>query len=152
MRGCIADRLIEVLVGLLESLHKKGDSEFVDALIEWDLSFSQMLVLTVLSRQAEPVPINELAERSRLSVASAGRNVDALVNVGLVDRREDSRDRRIKRVSLSKTGLALHAKHYEAMHAEVAKLVELLPEEHGQPLLQALEPIVARGTPSRGKA
>lgn len=152
MRGTNADRLTRVIVDLLEELHKKGDSEFVDALIELDLSFSQMMVLTVLSRQPGPVPINELAERTKLSVASAGRNVDALVTAGLVDRREDPHDRRIKRVSLSEQGLTLHAKHYEAMHDEVAKFVDLLPDEHAQPLLEALEPIVATRTPAREKA
>lgn len=141
-----------MLVDLVEQLHNKGDSEFVEGLTRLNLSFAQMRLLMVLSRHEEPVPINELAEGARLSVASAGRNVDALVTLGLVDRREDPSDRRVKRVSLSAAGVALDTKHHEAMRAQVAALVQDLPIDQVERLRDALGPIVERGhEPGGGK-
>ena len=48
--------------------------------------------------------MNEIAQQVNLSLAAAGRTVDKLVGTGLVDRREDIADRRVKRVSLTAEG------------------------------------------------
>ncbi|MER2222747.1 MAG: helix-turn-helix domain-containing protein, partial [Rhodococcus sp. (in: high G+C Gram-positive bacteria)] len=94
-----SDDLYGALDELFTRLMSAGDSESIDALIELDLSFSQVRVLFVLAQRDAAIPINEVADELRLSVAATGRNIDQLVNMGLVDRREDERDRRVKRVS-----------------------------------------------------
>lgn len=114
----------------------------MDALVALDLSFSQVRILFVLSWH-DDLPINELAERLRLSVATAGRNVDQLVSQGLVTRREDESDRRIKRVSLSDAGRTVATTHLECRRDQLRQFAARVPELDRQRLIDALNPILA---------
>ena len=100
----------------------------MDNLIELDLTFSQVRMLFALVQHGEPLPINEVAERLRLSVAAAGRNVDQLVKLGLVVRREDERDRRVKRVSLSEAGHKVATQHIECKRDQLRRFAWRVPE------------------------
>ncbi|MGH3803033.1 MAG: MarR family winged helix-turn-helix transcriptional regulator, partial [Pseudonocardiaceae bacterium] len=97
-------------------------------LIELDLTFSQVRMLFALGQHGEPLPINEVAERLRLSVAAAGRNVDQLVKLGLVVRREDERDRRVKRVSLSEAGHKVTNQHIDCKRDQLRRFAWRVPE------------------------
>ncbi|QHE68257.1 MarR family winged helix-turn-helix transcriptional regulator [Rhodococcus sp. WAY2] len=120
-----------------------GESESMDALIELDLTFSQVRMLFALAQHGEPLPIHEVAERLRLSVAAAGRNVDQLVKLGLVVRREDDRDRRVKRVSLSEAGHELANHHIDCKRDQLRQFAWRIPEAERARLIEALQPILA---------
>ena len=138
-----SDDLYGALDELFTRLMCAGDSESFDALIELDLSFSQVRVLFVLAQRDAAIPINEVADELRLSVAATGRNIDQLVNMGLVDRREDERDRRVKRVSLSEAGRKVTTNHIECKRGQLREFASRVPEPERIRLFEALKPILA---------
>ncbi|CRK52678.1 MarR family transcriptional regulator [Rhodococcus sp. RD6.2] len=137
------DQLFRALDEFVTRLMGIGEGEAMDRLIALDLSFSQVRTLFVLAQCGQPVPINEIADRLHLSVAAAGRNVDQLLHQGLLDRREDSADRRIKRVSLSDAGRTVVASHIEAKRDEVRAFTGRLPEPTRTQLFESLQAVLA---------
>jgi len=137
------DFLFELLNDFFTQLLSAGESESMDNLIELDLTFSQVRMLFALAQHGEPLPINEVAERLRLSVAAAGRNVDQLVKLGLVVRREDERDRRVKRVSLSEAGHKVANQHIDCKRDQLRRFAWRVPESERTRLIEALQPILA---------
>jgi DNA-binding MarR family transcriptional regulator len=113
---------------------------------EHDLTLSQLKTLSMLSELASssPLSLKDLAERLGISLPAASRAVDPLVRRGLVERREDSEDRRIKRVSTTQKGDALVER---LMAARVSALEELLSgfnSTERRKLGDALDEIMAR--------
>jgi len=98
------DPLAAQLIGAIFPLFKDSQSEVMAATAEFDLTFSQLRMLFVLDRAQADLAINELADSVSLSMAAAGRAADGMVRSGLLFRREDVEDRRIKRIGLSPAG------------------------------------------------
>lgn len=139
------DDLYDVLVEFVTRLMNVGESGGLDALSRSDLSFSQVRTLFLLSSTAEPLPIHAVAEALGLSVAAAGRNVDQLVGLGMVERRESASDRRVKLVSLTPVGERLAAQHIEAKHESLKAFTRALPPEQCAQLHRALTDVLAGG-------
>lgn len=138
-----SDDLFGALDELFIRLMSASDSESLAALVELDLSFTQVRVLFTLTQCEAPIPINEVADELQLSVAATGRNIDYLLNMGLVDRREDERDRRIKRVSLSEAGRKVTSNHIECKRGQLRDFASRIPAPDRLRLVEALEPILA---------
>ena len=98
------DPLAADLIGAIFPLFKDSQSEVMAATAEFELTFSQLRMLFVLDKAEADLAINELADRVSLSMAAAGRAADGMVRAGLLFRREDVEDRRIKRIGLSSKG------------------------------------------------
>ena len=113
MEGLAGDTY-QLVEQFLLRLHYLGEAEAMDALVETDLSFSQVRAIFGLTVHDAPIPINELAHELRMSMAATGRVVDQLVNDGLIERREDPHDRRVRLISLSPAGRSLTEKHLDA--------------------------------------
>lgn len=143
MTSSSPDELYEALEQFLVRLLSMGESDSMDALVETDLSFSQARTLFVLARHCDPVPIHEVAQALRMSVASTGRNVDQLVTQGLVVRREDEQDRRVRLVTLSVSGRALAQKHVDAKRQGLRAFVQRLSAADRDRLCESLRPILA---------
>jgi DNA-binding MarR family transcriptional regulator len=139
------DELHDVLMEFLTRLMSASESDGLDALVESDLSFSQVRTLFLLTRTAAPMPIHAVAEALRLSVAAAGRNVEQLLCLDMVERRESTTDRRVKLVSLTPTGERLVAQHLEAKRESFKAFTDALPPEHSDALHRALTNILAGG-------
>lgn len=133
------------LVGFLAHLKKSGEAHILAVAAGLDLSFSQLRALFVLADCQEELAVNELAERLALSMATAGRAVQALARAGMVTRREDEQDRRVKRIRLSEHGRTFVAGFVHAHRAAVRECVESLTERQRERLAEALAPILARG-------
>jgi DNA-binding MarR family transcriptional regulator len=144
LRHVSVDDLTGVLGDFVTHLKKIGEGRSIQLAAGLDLSFSQLCTLFIVDDSEHALAVHELAERLGLSVAAAGRAVDALVREGLVDRREDDHDRRIKRVSLSEPGKALLWKLTEAHQEALRAFAELLTDTERDNLFHALEPILAR--------
>ena len=129
----------------LMRLMSASESDGLEALVDSDLSLSQVRVLFLLTRTAEPMPIHAIAEALGLSVAAAGRNVDQLVGLGMVERRESASDRRVKLVSLAPTGERLTAQHLEAKRTSLRAFTDALSPEQSSQLHRALTDILAGG-------
>jgi DNA-binding MarR family transcriptional regulator len=148
LMGASVESVTDALVGFLSHLKKSGETHILGVAAGLDLSFSQLRALFVLADCQEELAVHELAERLALSMATAGRAVQALVRAELVTRREDEQDRRVKRIRLSEHGRAFVAEFVHAHREAVRECVESLTERERQRLAEALAPILARGTPT----
>ena len=136
--------VLDELETFLGRLHCAAQNAGLDSLAAADLSFSQLRSLLVLAQRPAAVPINELADTLRLSVASAGRNVEHLVRAGLIDRSEDESDRRVKRIRLTPGGRDLVA-GFRNRHREYALgIVSVLDAEERRSLVTALRAVNAK--------
>jgi DNA-binding MarR family transcriptional regulator len=132
------------LLALMTQVAQGSESRAIALAAELDLSLSQLRALLVLWRAEEPVSLGALAQGVGLSDAAAVRMVDGLLRSDLVARREDSHDRRIKRITLSAAGVEAVQGLVAAKREGLERLAQaLLPDELEQ-LTAALEPIVAR--------
>jgi DNA-binding MarR family transcriptional regulator len=140
----------DVLYGALEEfvmrLMNLAESDGMDAMIELDLSFSQARTLFFLGKRGEPTPINAIAEALGLSMAATGRNVDQLVQLDAVERRESPTDRRVKLVSLTPVGEKLASQHIDAKRQSIKAFTADLPSEQRDALHHVLTDILAGGS------
>ena len=106
------------------------------------MTATQRLVLFE-TLEAEPIRLSDLSERLGVSAPTASRAVDALVELGLLERVPDPADRRAVRISLTRSGRksveARKARVLEAFRPAVAavatadqdRLIALLEELAG---------------------
>lgn len=140
------EELHDALEDFIVRLMSLAESEGMDALIEMDLSFSHVRTLFCLAHCAEEIPIHAIAERLNLSVAAAGRNVEQLVKLNLVERRESPDDRRVKLISLTSGGQKVAGQHFESKRASIRTFAEDLPANQREALHSALAAILAGTT------
>jgi DNA-binding MarR family transcriptional regulator len=134
------------MAGLFRYAATRSDGAFMREVSDHDLTLSQLKTLSLLSEPppASPLSLKEVAEQLGISLPAASRAVDPLVRRGLVERREDTEDRRIKRVSTTPEGEALS---HRLMAARVAAFEELLSGftvTERRKLGDALDEILAR--------
>lgn len=138
-----ADELLQLLEEFLRRVLGMAEEDAADILVELDLSLSQARAVFHLSHVGEAVPISEVARRLGLSQASAGRTVDQLVRLGLVDRRESTTDRRVKLVRLSLRGRRLADRHIAQKRKALRAILDRLPADDSRRLADALRPVLA---------
>ncbi len=137
------DQLQEVLEQFLMRCISSTEAQGIDRLVELELSISQAKTVFVLAQAARPLPIHEIAELIQLSVAATGRNIDQLVRTGLVERREDENDRRVKLITITKAGREVADHHLEARRTSLRSMVSRLTPDEADRLDEALQPILA---------
>lgn len=134
----VADAIHDFVSRLVNDANSKSvDHSFMSS----DLGFSHFKSLLVL-RAKGTLSVNELAEQLTLSVAATGRAVDKLVQLGLVDRREDASDRRVKRVSLTGDAEKELASWMGAKEDRVRDFVGGLPDPLRDRLFNVLTEII----------
>jgi DNA-binding MarR family transcriptional regulator len=94
------------LYALVTHLHKNCTGDLLEALGLLDLNLSQSKLLHRLESAGRELSLGQVADSVGISLPTASRLVDDLVRRGLVERREDDSDRRLKRVGLSASGQA----------------------------------------------
>jgi DNA-binding MarR family transcriptional regulator len=139
-----ADALTGALTHLATHLKRLGDAGSMQLAAGLDLPFSHLCTLFILDSSDHELAVHELAERLGLSVAATGRAVDSLVRSGMVVRREDAHDRRVKRISLADAGNALIERLSKAQQEPLRAFAELLTDKERTDLYNALAPILAR--------
>lgn len=139
------DKATDDVVRFLSHLKKSGEAHILGVAAGLDLSFSQLRALFVLADCQDELAVHELAARLGSSMATAGRAVHALARAGMVTRREDEQDRRVKRVRLAEDGRTLVAGFVQAHREAVRECVESLSDHEREQLSGALAPILARG-------
>ncbi|MEO3799780.1 MarR family winged helix-turn-helix transcriptional regulator [Nonomuraea sp. B1E8] len=103
-----------------------------------DLRLIDNVMLQVLDRGEEPT-VKELAALIGRSDSRTSRIVDGLVRRGLVERYEDERDRRARRIRVSEQGTALLRRIRRLRVDAQMRLWEHFTEQEQQIVLQALE-------------
>ncbi len=109
-----------------------------------ELTFSQLRALCVLEHVDQELALTELAPRLGLSPAATGRALDALADRGLVDRRPDAGDRRVKRLALTKSGHELARTVMSARREALLRFAQSLDDHERDQLSRALAPVLAR--------
>jgi DNA-binding MarR family transcriptional regulator len=85
--------------------------------------------------------VGDLATRLGISAATASRASDGLARAGLVERRDDPEDRRVRRVHVTETGRSYVERFAAARLDAVRELVSHLDAEQQQRLYDALAPL-----------
>ncbi|GAA1080902.1 MarR family winged helix-turn-helix transcriptional regulator [Tsukamurella spumae] len=124
-----ADALTEVFSEFMGRLMCNVTQESLGTMLSSDITAHQFHILLQLAASEAPLPINRLADYLGLSVAATGRNVEKLVQLDMVDRREDSSDRRIKNLTITDLGRKTVASAVSDKHREVLSFAERLPVE-----------------------
>jgi DNA-binding MarR family transcriptional regulator len=138
-----SQELFECLEDFLRRVFSLAEADSVGLLVDLDVSLSQARTMFVLAHVGQPVPISEIGRRVGLSQAAAGRTVDQLVRLGIVQREESPDDRRVKLVSLSPRGFDIADQHIEQKRKALKAVTARLPQEDCERLTAALRPILA---------
>ena len=94
----------EELLTLWLHLVRDSGSSLFQLLERLDLGLTHFKTLDTLQACGCEPTVKELAERLGLSVPGTSRNVEGLLQRGLLERREDDNDRRMKRLRLTDAG------------------------------------------------
>jgi DNA-binding MarR family transcriptional regulator len=137
-----AQQLTEELLRFLATTMKTAQSEVFRIVDELDLSMTQLKMLYSLDVAAEELTPSELAKHVGLSPAATGRAVDALTRQGIVSRREDEADRRVKRLALTDAGHDAVTRIATARREGLAGIVERLDPQQREALSAALQPLL----------
>ena len=105
------------------------------------LSMPQFNILMHLHYKG-PFALSEFSERMEISPAAASQLVDRLVVHGLVERTEDSHDRRVKQIALSEKGQALIDASIEERLRWVEALTLSLDPLEQERVAQALQTLI----------
>ena len=132
----LAGQLLALWRGVMSS---SGDGAYA-IFEELELTLTQVKALIALS--GAELTVKELAERLGLSLPGASRAVDALVERGLLHRREDDVDRRMKRVRCTDAGCRALDRLDEARFAGLEKFTATLSPAQRKRLSGALRPIL----------
>ncbi len=136
------ERLVETIIAemreVIASLHRRSPPP----LHELDLSMAQLKVLFVLACRG-PLTVSEVAERLGVSPPTASHLIDRVVQLGLVERREDERDRRRTRVKLTPHGEGLLRELRQGNERHWRELLEHVSEEDLSALLRGIRALAA---------
>jgi DNA-binding MarR family transcriptional regulator len=139
-----SDELAREVLTLFSYLFASSAPDFFKALSEADVTLTQVKLLHALDRPGADHSLKDLAEEMSFSLAGASRSIDALHQRGLVERREDEHDRRMKRVRITDEGRELLRGLNEMRVALLSQFVQDIPDDQRRALLDALSPIVER--------
>jgi DNA-binding MarR family transcriptional regulator len=135
-------RLAELLGALNAELNGPSMGAVLQILQGANLSMPRLVALFHL-RRVGCATISELSEHLNLALATTSQAIDQLVHAGLVERREDTHDRRHKLVTLTPAGAAIVGQVREARVAETARRLADLPPELVERLSAAAAAVVA---------
>ena len=138
------DALTEELLTFLGVVLKCTQSGVLQVAVELELTLSQLRALFLLQQADHDPALTELAPAVGLSVPATGRVVDALARLGLVARREDEADRRIKRLSLTARGHETLERLADARREGLRAFAEGLGDDERERLSAVLRPILDR--------
>jgi DNA-binding MarR family transcriptional regulator len=109
-----------------------------------DLSITQMKLLHLIESAGTEKSVKELAEILGVSLPSASRAIEGLHQRGLVVRREDEQDRRMKRVHIAPAGLELVQRFQESRLTTIERFAASLSPEESAALMPALRLLLER--------
>lgn len=123
-----------------------ADNRIYEVLEELDVTIGQTKVLQDLHSCGCEISVKEVGNRLSLSLPAASRSIDALVQRGWLERREDPSDRRSKLVQLTPAGEVVVERLTEARRNHIASYAEQLTGEQRARLLSALQALPTEPT------
>jgi DNA-binding MarR family transcriptional regulator len=143
-RKSSSEELARELYTFLAYLLSTSTPDFFRALSEADVTLTQVKLLHLLAGTESELSLKDIAEEMSFSLAGVSRSIEALHQRGLVERREDEKDRRMKRVRIASEGRDLVRSLNEMRVNLLAQFVDTIPDPQRRVLLDALSPIVER--------
>jgi DNA-binding MarR family transcriptional regulator len=107
------------------------------ATVEHRVTLTQFRVLVVLDAHG-PTRLNQLAARLDVASSTALRTVDRLVAAGLVDRRDNERDRREVVIRLTPAGQDVVREVTSRRKQAIEEIAARMPRERRRALVEAL--------------
>jgi DNA-binding MarR family transcriptional regulator len=138
------EALTRDLYALASYLMRTANVGTFNAIAELDLSFTQIKALCALEAEGEERSVKALADLLGVSLPAMSRAVDGLFERGMVGRKEDPVDRRMKRVRLTDDGRLVPQALNEARLSALSELVSSLGAEEAGALEQALALVLER--------
>ncbi|MDX6534580.1 MAG: hypothetical protein QOF68_2324 [Gaiellales bacterium] len=139
-----AEELAAELLALWHHL-MKGQSHRMFALLdELDLAMSHVKALQVLAECSCELSVKEVSEELGLSLPGGSRTVDALLRRGYLERREDERDRRMKRIGITPAGRDVARRIVGARLEGLEEYTSALTPEQRTRLMSALSDLPHR--------
>jgi DNA-binding MarR family transcriptional regulator len=122
------EQLIADIIGAQERLQQIFGYDRSDPLFSSHLTLSQFKILMLLARHGN-VSGGELARLLGVGLAALSGMIDRLVQQDLVTRTEDLRDRRVRRIGLTRKGGELIASIFNAGEARMRAILSRLSAE-----------------------
>ncbi|HEV7665888.1 MAG TPA: MarR family transcriptional regulator [Chloroflexota bacterium] len=126
---------------LLQVAFERAHAHFAAAVAELDLAPAQARALHELEVDP-PISMRELAERLKSDPSNVTGLVDRLEARGLVERRPDPNDRRIKGLALTTAGATMRKRLFARLYA-VPPAVATLSERDQRSLRDVLQRVLA---------
>jgi DNA-binding MarR family transcriptional regulator len=120
---------------LLQLSFERVHAHFAEVVAELDLAPVQAKALHELNVEP-PISMRELAERLKSDPSNVTGLIDRLEARGLVERRPDPKDRRIKGLALTSAGADMRERLFARLYAAPRSVTEL--SERDQRLLSAV--------------
>jgi DNA-binding MarR family transcriptional regulator len=140
--GVSAEQLADQIARFLAAAMRTSQTEVFQLVEELELSMTQLKILHILDGSGKELTPSELAQFVGLSPAATGRAVDAMARAGLVSRRDDESDRRVKRLALTAVGSDAVARITAARLQGLTRIVEGLGPGERSALSKALAPLL----------
>jgi DNA-binding MarR family transcriptional regulator len=96
--------LINQLQVVQDAFERRALSAWAEPLVTPSLTMQQLRVLTIIATDPAKATGQNLAALLRVSLASMSGIVDRLVDHGMVERTQDTDDRRVRRLSVTEEG------------------------------------------------
>jgi DNA-binding MarR family transcriptional regulator len=132
------------LYALVVFVHKTCTSDLFEAVGALDLTLTQIKLLHHLEGAEHELTLKEAAESVLVSLPAASRMVDDLVRRGFVERHEDAKDRRMKRVSLTDDGGCVIRRLNAARFSRLEQFTQTLTDDERRKLSAALSKLLER--------
>jgi DNA-binding MarR family transcriptional regulator len=137
-----AEQLADEIARFLATAMRTAQTEVFLVVEELELTMTQLKILHILDGTERELTPSELAQFVGLSPAAAGRAVDTMVRAGIVSRRDDDSDRRVKRLMLTAAGSDAVARITAARLEGLTRIVEQLDPAQRAALSTALAPLL----------
>jgi DNA-binding MarR family transcriptional regulator len=105
------------------------------------LSYGRFMILGLLSRVDEPIPVCKLAEMAGVTTPTVSAVLSGMVRDGLVERMEDSTDRRIVRIGLREAGQNILDEVLPGLFKQQADVMNDLSDEELKTLITLLSKV-----------
>jgi DNA-binding MarR family transcriptional regulator len=125
-------------------IHKESSRHFFAVADELDLSITHCKTLHHLDHHGSETSVKELAEMLGVSLPATSRTVESLLGRGLLARREDEHDRRVKRVGLTPAGHDAVMRLNGARLADLEQFVSNLTDRERRRVADALAALFSR--------
>jgi DNA-binding MarR family transcriptional regulator len=132
------------LYALVVFLHKNCNSDLFEAMGVLELTITQIKLLHQLEHADTELTLKHAAELVPLSLPAASRTVDDLVRRGIIERHEDTVDRRMKRISLTEAGRSVIRKLNAARLTGLEQFTQNLNDDERRTLARALSQLLQR--------